>query len=47
MPSRETFLASSGNSPFRALSARSEALSISAEKLNLFGPTERGETGSR
>ena len=36
-------LESSGNSPFRALSARSDASSISTEKLNLFGPTEGGE----
>ena len=41
------FLGSSGNSPFRALSARSDASSVSAEKLNLFGSTERGERGTR
>ena len=41
------FLGSSGNSPFRALSARSDASSISAEKLSLFGPMERGERGTR
>ena len=41
----EDFLGSSGNSPFRTLSARSDASSTSAEKLNLFGPTERGKRG--
>ena len=41
------FLGSSRNSLFRALSARSEVSSISAEKLDLFGPTERGERGTR
>ena len=42
------FWGSSGNSPFRALSARSYlASSISAEKLNLFGPTERGDEIAR
>ena len=40
-------LGSSGNSPFRALSARSDASSISAQKLNVFGPMERGERGTR
>ena len=40
-------LGSLGNSPFRALSTRSDASSISAEKLNVFGPTERGERGTR
>ena len=40
-------LGSSGNSTFRALSARSDAPSISAEKPNLFGLTERGERGTR
>ena len=29
------------NSPVRALSGRSDASLTSAEKLNLFGPTER------
>ena len=37
------FLGSSGNSPFRAFSAKSEASSISAEKLNLLGLMDRGE----
>ena len=41
------FFGSSGNSPFRALTARSDTLSISAEKLNLFWPIERGERGAR
>ena len=40
------FLGSLGNSSFRALSARSDASSISAEKLNLFGPVEREERGT-
>ena len=40
------FLGSSGNSMFRALSARSDVSSISAEKLKLFGSTERGERGT-
>ena len=34
---------SSGNSPFRVFSVKSEASSISAEKLNLLGLTDRGE----
>ena len=38
------FLGTSGNSSFRAFSANSEASSISAEKLNLFGLMDRGET---
>ena len=38
------FLGSSGNSSFRAFSAKSEALSISAEKLKLLGLMDRGET---
>ena len=38
------FLGSSGNSPFRTFSAKSEASSISAEKLNLLGLMDRGET---
>ena len=37
------FLGSSGNSPFRAFSAKSEASSISAEKLNLLGLMNRGK----
>ena len=37
------FLGSSGNSPFRAFSAKSKASSISAEKLNLLGLIDRGE----
>ena len=41
------FLGSSGNSPFRAFSARSDASSISADRLNLFGSAERGERGTR
>ena len=36
-----------GNFSFRALSARSDASSISTEKLNLFGWMERGEGGTR
>ena len=36
-------LGSSGNSPFRAVSAKWEASSISAEKLNLLGLMDRGE----
>ena len=40
-------LGSSGNSPFRVLSARSDASSISAEKLKVFGPMEREERGTR
>ena len=38
------FWGSSGNSPFRAFSAKSEASSVSAEKLNLLGLMDRGET---
>ena len=38
------FFGSSGNSPFRAFSAKSEASSISAETLNLLGLMDRGET---
>ena len=38
------FVGSSGNSPFRAFSAKTEASSISAEKLNLLGLMDRGET---
>ena len=38
------FLGSSGNSPSRAFSAKSEASSISAEKLNPLGLMDRGET---
>ena len=42
------FRGSSGNSPFSALSARSyQASSISAEKLNLLEPTERGDEIAR
>ena len=41
------FLGSLGNSPFRAYSARLDASSISAVKLNLFRPTEREERGTR
>ena len=41
------FLGSSRNSPFRALSARSDASSVSAEKLNLFGLMEGGERGTQ
>ena len=37
------FLGSLRNSPFRAFSAKSEALSISAKKLNLLGLMGRGE----
>ena len=37
-------LGSSGNSPFRAFSAESEASSMSAEKVNLLGLMDRGET---
>ena len=40
------FLGSLGNSSFRALLARSDASSISAEKLNLFGLVEREERGT-
>ena len=40
---RGHFLGSSGNSQFRAFSAKSEASSISAEKLNLLGLMDRGE----
>ena len=38
------FFGSSGNSPFRAFSAKSETSSISAETLNLLGLMDRGET---
>ena len=37
-------LGSSENSPFRAFSAKSKASSISAEKLNLLGLMDSGET---
>ena len=37
------FLGSSRNSPFRAFSAKSEASSISAEKLNLLGLIDKGK----
>ena len=40
----EDFFGSSGNSPFKTFSSNSEALSISAEKLNLSGLMDRGET---
>ena len=46
MPSGEILGGSSGNSPFRAFSANLEALSISAEKLNLFGLMDAEETDS-
>ena len=36
-------MGSSGDSPFRAFSAKSEASSISAEKLNLLELMDRGE----
>ena len=39
----DDFLGSSGNSPFRAFSAKSEASSISAEKPNLLGLMNTGE----
>ena len=38
---------SSDNSPFIALSARSDASFISAEKIKVFGPMERGERDGR
>ena len=41
------FFRSSGVFPFRAFSARSDASSISVEKLNLFGSMERGERSTR
>ena len=41
------FFGSSGNFPFRAFSAKSDASSTSAEKLNIFESTERGERGTR
>ena len=41
------FFGSLGNSLVRALSARLDASSILAEKLNIFGATERGERGTR